>query len=133
MGKERGARLARKDAMSLLDRIGGNLKKTLDFALEKGELGARVARLRLEIVGLNRQRDAAFTRLGRTYHANPGDPLALDPLLREIDRIAETVRDRESVLAQLSQPAVAEPLALEAPETVEESAPLEEKHEPRAD
>jgi hypothetical protein len=101
--------------MSLLDRIGGNLKKTLDFALEKGELGARVARLRLEIVGLNRQRDAAFTRLGRTYHANPGDTLALDPLLREIDRLAETVRDRESVLAQLSQPAATEPLALEAP------------------
>jgi hypothetical protein len=42
--------------------------------------------------------------LGRTYHTNPADTVALEPLHREIDRLSETMRDRESVLAQLLQP-----------------------------
>jgi hypothetical protein len=100
--------------MSFLDDLRDNLRKGYDFAREKGELGARVARLRLEILGLNRDREAAFNRLGRSYHANPGDATALEPLRREIDRLTQTVRDRESALVQLQQPPP--PLELPAPE-----------------
>ncbi len=119
--------------MSFLDDLRDNLRKGYDFAREKGELGARVARLRLEIVGLNRDRESAFNRLGRTYHANPGDTAALEPLRREIDRLTQTVRDRESALVQLQQPAPLELPALEsaAPESAVQSdgtAPLPETH-----
>jgi hypothetical protein len=90
--------------MSFLDDLREHLRKALEYAREKGELGARMARLRLELTRLNRDREAMFARLGRTYHLNPSDTEALEPLHKEIDRLTETMRDRESVLAQLSQP-----------------------------
>jgi hypothetical protein len=103
--------------MSTRNELGNNLRKLLNVALQKGELGARVARLRLEIAGLQRNKEAAYARLGRTYHSNPGDTLALEPLVRDVDRIAQEVRDRESVLAQLLQQNKTEMSALEAPKS----------------
>jgi hypothetical protein len=102
--------------MSTSNQIGSNLKSFFNFALQKGELGARVARLRLEIVSLTRSKESAFARLGRGYHANPSATADLEPLLREVDRIALEIRDRESVLTQLLQPKAPEPLP--APPTV---------------
>ena len=99
--------------------MGNSLKSLFNFALQKGELGARVARLRLEIAGLTRSREAAFARLGRGYHANPSLTADLEPLLREVDRIALEIRDRESVLAQLLQPKAPEPLPAPALESGE--------------
>jgi predicted RNase H-like nuclease (RuvC/YqgF family) len=90
--------------MGFLDELREQLSKAFEYAREKGELGARMARLRLEINGLQRDREAMFARLGRTYHANPADTAALEPLQREIDRLTENLRDRESVLVQLRQP-----------------------------
>lgn len=108
--------------MSTSNQIGSNLKNLFNFALQKGELGARVARLRLEIASLTRSKESAFARLGRGYHTNPNVTADLEPLLREVDRIASEIRDRESVLAQLLQPKSPEPLpapltisALESP------------------
>lgn len=107
--------------MSIPNQMGSSLKSLFNFALQKGELGARVARLRLEIAGLTRSKEAAFARLGRGYHANPSGAADLEPLLREVDRIALEIRDRESVLAQLLQPKPLEPLpapALESPKSL---------------
>ena len=113
--------------MSTSNQIGSNLKSLFNFALQKGEIGARVARLRLEIVGLTRSKEAAFARLGRGYHASPSATADLEPLLREVDRIALEIRDRESVLAQLLQPRPIQAAALEAPKEalVEASEDLE--------
>jgi hypothetical protein len=107
--------------MGTTNELGNSVRRLFNFALQKGELGARVARLRLEIVSLQRNKEAAFARLGRSYHANPGDTLALEPLLRDVDRIAQEIRDRESVLAQLMQQNKVEVSALEAPKDVEPS------------
>ncbi len=96
--------------MSTSNQIGSNLKNLFNFALKQGELGARVARLRLEIASLTRSKEAAFARLGRGYHASPSATADLEPLVREVDRIALEIRDRESVLAQLLQPKSLEPL-----------------------
>lgn len=115
--------------MSTSNQIGSNLKNLFNFALQKGELGARVARLRLEIAGLTRSKESAFARLGRGYHASPNDAVNLEPLLREVDRIASEIRDRESVLAQLLQPKPLEPLpaplTISALEVQSSDTPLE--------
>ena len=106
--------------MSIPNQMGSSLKTLVHFALKKGELGARVARLRLEIISLTRSKESAFARLGRGYHANPSATADLEPLLREIDRIALEIRDRQSVLVQLLQPKPLEPLpapALESPQS----------------
>lgn len=127
--------------MSIPNQMGSSLKNLFNLALQKGELGARVARLRLEIVGLTRSKESAFARLGRGYHVNPSATADLEPLLREVDRIALEIRDRESVLAQLLQPKPLEPLpalplegagsdaALETPA----STKLETARNPRAE
>ena len=101
--------------MSTSNQIGSNLKNLFNFALQKGELGARVARLRLEIAGLTRGQESAFARLGRGYHANPGAAADLEPLLMEVNRIALEIRDRQSVLAQLLQPKPLESLPAPTP------------------
>lgn len=102
--------------MSIPNQIGNTLNTLFSFAVQKGELGARVARLRLEIVGLTRSKEAAFARLGRGYHTSPSDTARLEPLVTEINRIALEIRDRESVLAQLLQPKP--PESLPAPLTI---------------
>lgn len=94
--------------MGLLDNLKKNLSKGYEFAREKGELGARVARVRLDILNLNRERDVLFARLGRSYYFGRNDSSALEPIVRELERVHATIRDRESVLAQLLQPAPAE-------------------------
>ena len=94
--------------MGLLDNLKKNLSKGYEFAKEKGELGARVARVRLDILNLNRERDMLFARLGRSYYFGRNDSSALEPIVRELERVHATIRDRESVLAQLLQPAPAE-------------------------
>ena len=103
--------------MSIPNQMGKSLKNLFEFAMQKGELGARVARLRLEIAGLTRSKESAFARLGRGYHADPSAAADLGPLLREVDRIASEIRDRQSVLAQLLQPKPLE--SLPAPESGE--------------
>ena len=94
--------------MGLLDNLKKNLSKGYEFAKEKGELGARVTRVRLDILNLNRERDVLFARLGRSYYFGRNDSSALEPIVRELERVHATIRDRESVLAQLLQPAPAE-------------------------
>ena len=94
--------------MGLLDNLKKNLSKGYEFAKEKGELGARVTRVRLDILNLNRERDVLFARLGRSYYFGRNDSSALEPIMRELERVHATIRDRESVLAQLLQPAPAE-------------------------
>lgn len=94
--------------MGLLDNLKKNLSKGYEFAKEKGELGARVARVRLDILNLNRERDVLFARLGRSYYFGRNDSSALEPIMRELERVHATIRDRESVLAQLLQPAPTE-------------------------
>jgi hypothetical protein len=94
--------------MGLLENLKKNLSKGYEFAKEKGELGARVTRVRLDILNLNRERDVLFARLGRSYYFGRNDSSALEPIVRELERVHATIRDRESVLAQLLQPAPAE-------------------------
>jgi hypothetical protein len=94
--------------MGLLDNLKKNLSKGYEFAKEKGELGARVTRVRLDILNLNRERDVLFARLGRSYYFGRSDSSALEPIVRELERVHATIRDRESVLAQLLQPTPAE-------------------------
>ncbi len=87
--------------MSLLENIGKTIRQGWDVAKVKGEQSARIGRLRLEMIRLERERDQQFARLGRAYHANSNDTAGLQPLILEIDRLTQTIRDRESVLAQL--------------------------------
>jgi hypothetical protein len=101
--------------MGLLENLKKNLSKGYEYAKEKGELGARVTRVRLDILNLNRERDVLFARLGRSYYFGRNDSSALEPIVRELERVHATIRDRESVLAQLLQPAPAElPVLLES-------------------
>ena len=111
--------------MSIPNQMGSSLKSILNFALQKGKLGARVARLRLEIASLTRSKESAFARLGRRYHANPGATADLEPMLREVDQIALEIRDRESVLTQLLQPKPLEPLPVLTLEVKDSDTPLE--------
>ncbi len=87
--------------MSLLENLKNTLQNGWNVAKEKGELGARIGRLRLDLVRLERERNQQFARLGRAYHANAADTDGLAPLLLEIDRLTQIMRDRESVMAQL--------------------------------
>jgi hypothetical protein len=110
--------------MSLLENIKNTFAQGWSIAKEKGELGARIGRLRLELIRLEREREQQFARLGRAYHANATDLAGLEPLKLEIDRLTQTMRDRESVMAQLleqdSTPkniAPEEPLSFAAEET----------------
>ncbi len=90
--------------MGLFDNLKKNLSKGYEYAREKGELGARVTRVRLDLLNLNRERDVLFARLGRSYYFGRNDSSALEPIVRELERVHATIRDRESVLAQLLQP-----------------------------
>ena len=111
--------------MSIPNQMGSSFKNFLNLALKQGQLNARVARLRLEIAGLTRSQESAFARLGRGYHANPSATAAdLESFSTEVDRIAQEIRDRQSVLAQLLQP---------KPLEVMGSGPLEPERNPRAD
>ena len=87
--------------MSLLENLKNTLQQGWNVAKEKGELGARIGRLRLELIRLEREREQQFARLGRAYHANASDLAGLEPLKLDIDRLTQTMRDRESVMAQL--------------------------------
>jgi hypothetical protein len=99
--------------MGLLDNLTNTLKQGWHIAKEKGELGARVGRLRLELIRLEREREGQYARLGKAYHHNPEDTTALEPLRLEINRLTQTMRDRESVMAQLLE-TNPEPKPLEA-------------------
>ncbi len=114
--------------MSLLENLKNTLQQGWNVAKEKGELGARIGRLRLELIRLEREREQQFARLGRAYHANSTDLAGLEPLKLEIDRLTQTMRDRESVMAQLleqdSTPkdlSPEEPLSFAADETTKNS------------
>ncbi len=87
--------------MSLLENLKSTLQQGWTIAKEKSELGARTGRLRLELIRHERERNQQFARLGRAYHANANDIAGLQPLLLEIDRLTQIMRDRESVMAQL--------------------------------
>jgi hypothetical protein len=89
--------------MGLLDDISKGLKKGLDLAKEKGELGAKIAQLRLELVSLGRERDGLYTRLGKTYFTNPDDKARLEPVIAELQRVLGEVRKREEALDKLGE------------------------------
>jgi hypothetical protein len=89
--------------MGLLDDISKGLKKGLDLAKEKGELGAKIAQLRLELVSLGRERDGLYTRLGKTYFTNPDDKTRLEPVIAELQRVLGEVRKREEALDKLGE------------------------------
>jgi hypothetical protein len=99
--------------MGLFDDISKGLKKGLDLAKEKGELGAKIAQLRLELVSLGRERDGLYTRLGKTYFTNPDDKTRLEPVIAELQRVLGEVRKREEALDKLG----------EKPDEPEEHAP----------
>jgi hypothetical protein len=125
--------------MGLLENLKKNLSKGYEFAKEKGELGARVTRVRLDILNLNRERDVLFARLGRSYYFGRNDSSALEPIVRELERVHATIRDRESVLAQLLQPAPVELPVLVGNDEIqaddfaaENAIDTEQKSEPQA-
>lgn len=89
--------------MGLLDDIAGGLKKGLDFAKEKGELGAKIAQLRLELVNLTRERDGLYGRLGKMYFTNREDTARLEPIIVELQRVLAEVRKREEALDKLGE------------------------------
>jgi hypothetical protein len=94
--------------MGLLDHLTNTLKQGWNVAKEKGELGARLGRLRLELIRLEREREGQYARLGRAYHNNPHDVAAIEPLTLEINRLTQNLRDRESVLVQLLEASTSE-------------------------
>ena len=89
--------------MGLLDDISKGLKKGFDLAKEKGELGAKIAQLRLELVSLGRERDGLYTRLGKMYFTNPDDKTRLEPVIAELHRVLGEVRNREEALDKLGE------------------------------
>ncbi len=89
--------------MGLLEDIAGGLKKGLDFAKEKGELGAKIAQLRLDLVNLARERDALYARLGKMYFTNRDDTARLEPIIAELQRVLSEVRKREESLDKLGE------------------------------
>jgi hypothetical protein len=89
--------------MGLLDDIAGGLKKGLDYAKEKGELGAKIAQLRLELVNLTRERDGLYGRLGKMYFTNRDDTVRLEPIMTELHRVLGEVRKREEALDKLGE------------------------------
>lgn len=104
--------------MGLLDDIAGGLKKGLDFAKEKGELGAKIAQLRLDLVNLGRERDGLYARLGKMYFTNREDTARLEPVIAELQRVLAEVRKREEALDKLG----------EKPEEAQAAAPSEATH-----
>ena len=96
--------------MGLLDDIAGGLKKGLDYAKEKGELGAKIAQVRLDLVNLARERDGLYARLGKMYFTNRDDTARLEPIIAELQRVLAEVRKREEALDKLNEtPAQAAP------------------------
>jgi chromosome segregation ATPase len=89
--------------MGLLDDIAGGLKKGLDYAKEKGELGAKIAQLRLDLVNLSRERDALYARLGKMYFTNREDTARLEPIIAELQRVLSEVGKREEALDKLGE------------------------------
>jgi hypothetical protein len=89
--------------MGLLDNILETVKKGVEVAREKGEMGVNVARLRLEMANLGRERDGFYQRLGKMYVQSPNDHAMLDPLVDEIKRIAHEIESREQELAKLGE------------------------------
>jgi hypothetical protein len=79
-----------RSQMGLLENLTNTLKQGWAVAKEKGELGARVGRLRLELLRLEREREGQFARLGKSYHNNPADAAALEPLRLEIARLTQS-------------------------------------------
>ncbi len=114
--------------MGLLDDIAGGLKKGLDYAKEKGELGAKIAQLRLELVNLTRERDGLYGRLGKMYFTNRDDTVRLEPIITELQRVLGEVRKREEALDKLGEkpeetPVVSSDPAHAASTTVSSSVP----------
>jgi hypothetical protein len=107
--------------MSLLENLKSTLQQGWTIAKEKSELGARIGRLRLELIRHERERNQQFARLGRAYHANANDSAGLQPLLHEIDRLTQIMRDQESVMAQLLEQDNQKNLARNEPPQEEES------------
>ncbi len=89
--------------MGLLDDIAGGLKKGLDYAKEKGELGAKIAQVRLDLVNLARERDGLYARLGKMYFTNRDDTARLEPIIVELQRVLAEVRKREEALDKLNE------------------------------
>jgi hypothetical protein len=101
--------------MGLLDDIAGGLKKGLDYAKEKGELGAKIAQLRLELVNLTRERDGLYGRLGKMYFTNREDTVRLEPIITELQRVLGEVRKREEALDKLGEKPEETPVASSDP------------------
>lgn len=90
--------------MSLLDDVLSGIRKALDVAREKGELGVSFGRLRIELLSLGRERDALYNRLGRLAHSDPADRAAFEPVIAEIDRVSAEIGAREEALRAMGQP-----------------------------
>jgi hypothetical protein len=113
--------------MGLLDNILETVKKGVEVAREKGEMGVNVARLRLEMANLGRERDGFYQRLGKMYVQSPNDHAMLDPLVDEIKRISNEIENREQELSKIgdhpepagspSDPAIVPPSPAEASPT----------------
>lgn len=111
--------------MGLLDDIAGGLKKGLDYAKEKGELGAKIAQLRLELVNLTRERDGLYARLGKMYFTNRDDTARLEPIIVDLQRVLAEVRKREEALDKLGEKPEETP-AQAAPAEVSRATPSDQ-------
>ena len=117
--------------MSLLDDVLSGIRKALDVAREKGELGVSFGRLRIELLSLGRERDALYNRLGRLAHESPGDRSAFEPVIAEIDRVSAEIGAREEALRAMGQP-IEEPGAGSAQGQPGEHADMTESDSVRA-
>ncbi|EYB67594.1 hypothetical protein DEIPH_ctg035orf0037 [Deinococcus phoenicis] len=89
----------------MLDNILNSVRRGAERVQRRGEEVTQSARLRLEVFQLNRELDALYARLGRSYHAG-ADLDVLQELRGDIRRVDEEISARERLLHELgSDPA----------------------------
>lgn len=84
----------------MLDNLLNSVKRATEKVQRRGEEVAQVARLRMEIFGLNRELDGAYARLGRAYHSG-SDVDLLQGVRDDIARVEEEIAARERLITEL--------------------------------
>ncbi|MFD2608217.1 hypothetical protein ACFSR9_02020 [Deinococcus taklimakanensis] len=84
----------------MLDNLLNSVKRATEKVQRRGEEVAQVARLRMEIFGLNRELDGAYARLGRAYHSG-SDVDLLQGVRDDIARVEEEIVARERLITEL--------------------------------
>ena len=92
----------------MIDGILHRLRRTGERVQRRSEEVAQSARLRLDVFQLNRELDALYARLGRSYHAQ-GAVSVLEGIRADIGRVEDEIASRERLLSELSDTQVQEP------------------------